>query len=52
VDALTPKVQKDTLDSFRSGKVVKICLYVEKQKHRSHDLTQVFLSAHSEMKCR
>jgi ERCC4-related helicase len=30
VGALTPKVQKDTLDSFRSGKVVKICLYVEK----------------------
>jgi hypothetical protein len=39
VDALTPKMQKDTLDSFRSGKVVKICRYLEKQKHSPCDLT-------------
>ena len=43
VDALTAKMQKDTLDSFRSGKVVIICRYVEKQKHSPRDLTLFFV---------
>lgn len=33
VDALTPKMQKDTLDSFRSGKVINISQHLSKLKH-------------------
>jgi hypothetical protein len=43
VDALTPKMQKDTLDSFRSGKVINISQHLSKLKHTSHDLTLFIL---------
>lgn len=38
VDALTPKMQKETLDSFRSGKVLKLFQHLVKLKHSSYDL--------------
>lgn len=38
VDALTPKMQKETLDLFRSGKVIIVCQNLSKLKHSSHDL--------------
>lgn len=41
VDALTPKMQKDTLDSFHSGKVYKICQHLVKEKFSPHDLTLI-----------
>ena len=44
MDALTPKMQKDTLDSFRSGKVIKICQHLEKLKHSSHFISLFSLS--------
>jgi len=52
VDALTPKMQKDTLDSFRSGKVLNIC-HLCKLKHSAQLLMiwRCFLSPWK-IKCR
>lgn len=38
VDALTPNMQKETLDLFRSGKVIIICQHFSKLKRSSHDI--------------
>ena len=51
VDALTPKMQKDTLDSFRSGKVLNICQHLDKLKHSSYEL-MLFILPLLKIKCR